>query len=161
MRLAKSLAIALLLHAVAGADEPDAVVQTTLIAEVREAYVAGNGKPAFRFVPAGVVAQGDTVFYTLQIRNPTTMALRDVAVVQRVPANTTYVPGSASGPSAAVAFSVDGGQSFGSEKELKVSEGGEAARAAKAADFTHIRWQLRNALAPGSVALARFQAVFR
>jgi hypothetical protein len=28
-------------------------------------------------------------------------------------------------------------------------------------DYTHIRWHLRNALAPGAVALARFRAVFR
>lgn len=160
-RCAKSLAIGLLAHASVAASDTESLVQTTLVAEVRESYVAENGKPAHRFVPAGVLAQGDTVFYTVQIRNPTALAQRDIAVVQRVPANTTYVRGSASGPSTAITFSIDGGQTFRPEKELQVPTAGGAPRPAKVQDYTHIRWELRNALAPGAVALVRFQAVFR
>lgn len=161
IRLAKSLAIGLLAHAAVAAGDSEPVIQTTLVAEVRESYVSDEGKQGHRFVPAGVVSQGDTVFYTVQIRNPTALAQRDVTIVQRVPANTTYVRGSASGPSAAVTFSVDGGQTFWPEKELKVATEGGTSRAATVQDYTHIRWQLRNALAPGAVALTRFQAVFR
>lgn len=118
--LPKGLAIALLAHAVIAASDTETVVQTTLTAEVREPYVAEDGKQGRRFVSAGVVAQGDTVFYTVQIRNPTALAVRDVAVVQRIPANTTYVPGSASGPSTAVTFSVDGGRTFGPERNSRL-----------------------------------------
>ena len=32
---------------------------------------------------------------------------------------------------------------------------------APVAQYTHIRWQLRNPLAPGATALARFRATFR
>lgn len=161
MGAVKWVALGLLAHVTVAASDTESVIQTTLVAEVRESSVAQNGKQGHRFVPAGVLAQGDTVFYTVQIRNPTALAQRDVAVVQRVPANTTYVRGSASGPSTVVTFSVDGGQTFRPEKELQVAAEGGPPRPAKVQDYTHIRWQLRNALAPGAVALVRFQAVFR
>jgi uncharacterized repeat protein (TIGR01451 family) len=148
------------------ADEPDALhepspAQTTLVAEVRESVELQDGRRMQRLVPAGVVTQGQVVFYTVEIRNPTAAPIRDVIVVQRIPANTTYVVDSAAGPSADIMFSVDGGQSFWPEKELVVAKAPAEARKAKPQDYTHIRWQLRNALAPGAVALARFQAVFR
>jgi uncharacterized repeat protein (TIGR01451 family) len=148
------------------ADEPVAEhepspVQTALLAEVRENFELNDGRRAQRLVPAAVVNQGQVVFYTVQIRNPTPAPVRDVVVVQRIPANTTYVVDSAAGPSAEITFSVDGGESFWPEKELVVAKAPAQARKAKPQDYTHIRWQLRNALAPGAVALARFQAVFR
>ncbi len=142
------------------ADEPSPI-QTTLVAEVIESSDTSNGQRGQRLIPAAIVNQGQVVFYTVQIRNPTSAAVRDVVVVQRIPANTTYVLNSAAGPSADITFSVDGGQSFWPEKELVVAKTASEARKATAQDYTHIRWQLRNALAPGAVALARFQAVFR
>jgi uncharacterized repeat protein (TIGR01451 family) len=142
------------------ADEPSPV-QTTLIAEVHETFDSSDGRRVQRLVPAVVINQGQVVFYTVQVRNPTAAPVRDVVVVQRIPANTTYVRGTAAGPSADIMFSVDGGQSFWAEKELVVTKSVIEARKAEPQDYTHIRWQLRNALAPGAVALARFQAVFR
>jgi uncharacterized repeat protein (TIGR01451 family) len=150
----------LLFTTVALADEPSPV-QTTLVAEVRQTTDTSDGRRIQHFVPAAVVNQGEVVFYTLQIRNPTSVPIRDAVVIQRVPSNTTYVVDSASGPSADIMFSVDGGQSFWPEKELVVAKAATEARKAMPQDYTHIRWQLRNALAPGAVALARFQAVFR
>jgi uncharacterized repeat protein (TIGR01451 family) len=142
------------------ADEPSEV-QTTLVAEVREIAETSDGRRTQRLIPAVVINQGQVVYYTVQIRNPTSAPLRDVVVIQRIPANTTYVRDSAAGPSADITYSVDGGQSFWPEKELVVAKAATEARKAEPQDYTHIRWQLRNALAPGAVALARFQAVFR
>ncbi len=136
-------------------------IQTVLIAEIRETYDVGEGKQSQRLVPATVVNQGDVVYYTVQIRNPTTLPAPAVTVVQRIPANTTYVPNSASGPSTDITFSVDGGRTFAREKGLVVATPDGMSRAATPADITHIRWQLRNVLAPGAIALARFQAVFQ
>lgn len=144
----------------ASAQDPVPVL-TALIAEIRENYDSGEGKQAQRLVPAAVITQGEVVYYTVQIRNPTQLPAPSVTVVQRIPANTTYVPGSASGPSADITFSVDGGRTFAREKGLVVTTAEGVSRPAMPADFTHIRWQLRNVLAPGAVALARFQAVFR
>jgi uncharacterized repeat protein (TIGR01451 family) len=142
------------------ADEPGPL-QTTLVAELLDTIETSDGRRVQRFIPATVVNQGQVVFYTVQVRNPASVPVRDATIVQRIPANTTYVANSAGGPSADITFSVDGGQSFLSEKGLVVSKPPAEARKATPSDYTHIRWQLRNALAPGAVALARFQAVFQ
>lgn len=141
--------------------ENEVPVETTLIAEVLETFETPDGKQAQRLVPAKVVKQGQVVYYTVQIRNPTTQPARRVTVIQRIPANTTYVAGSATGPSAEITFSVDHGRTFGRPEELTITSSGGASRRATPEDYTHIRWQLRNVLAPSAVALVRFQAVFR
>jgi uncharacterized repeat protein (TIGR01451 family) len=164
-RRRSSLLVALLLFAsVVTADEPNPVeakplepsavetrqaetspVQTTLIAEVRpdntHGDAHGDGRRAQRLIPAAVVSQGQVVFYTVQIRNPTSVAVRDVVVVQRIPVNTTYVEDSAAGPSAEITFSVDGGQTFWPKKELVVVKAPSEARKALPQDYTHVRWQ--------------------
>jgi uncharacterized repeat protein (TIGR01451 family) len=136
-------------------------VETTLFAEVLEKVPGVDGKPLQRLVPAGLISQGDVIYYTLKIRTPTTAPARDLAVIQRIPANTTYVPNSAAGPSAEVTFSADGGATFKAPNELTVVTAAGVTRPATPHDYTHIRWQLRHVLAPGAVALARFQAIFQ
>jgi uncharacterized repeat protein (TIGR01451 family) len=135
-------------------------VETTLKAEVLEKIELSNGRQSQRLTPAAVITQGDVVYYTVHVRNPTTVPARDVQVIQRIPENTRYVPDSASGPSVDITFSVDGGQTFNGPKDLVVLTSTGAVRSATASDYTHIRWQLRNVLAPSAVALVRFQATF-
>ncbi len=138
-------------------------VETTLIAEVRHdgdpQRTDSQGREIPHFIPATLLSQGETVYYTVRIRNPTAAFVPDVTVVQKIPANTSYIAGSAAGPSARVTYSIDGGQTFGSAARLQVDVAGTM-RAAAPQQYTHIRWQLRNPLAPGAVALARFRAVF-
>jgi uncharacterized repeat protein (TIGR01451 family) len=142
------------------ADEAPQTI-TELVAEVREEVPVAPGRSIVRYHPATAIVQGQTVFYTVRIHNPTPVPARDVVTVQRIPVNTSYVEGSAAGPGADISFSADGGQSFASQNELRITDTNGAARRPAAAEYTHIRWRLRNALAPGATALARFQAVFR
>lgn len=139
----------------ARAEEPE----VKLVAEVRDDSLMVGGQRVARLVPATVLHEGQEVFYTVRILNPGTTPLRDVEVVQRIPQNTTYVPRSASGPGAEISLSADGGATFGSEGQLTVKESTQT-RLATERDYTHIRWRLRNSLAPGAVALARFRARF-
>ena len=141
------------------ADEQSDIV-TELVAEVRENVSTTPGREIYRYVPARLLEQGQVVYYTLRITNQSTVPLRNVAVVQPVPANTTYLADSASGPAAAVSFSVDGGKTFGAPGALMIEVEGST-QLAHASQYTHIRWQLRNPLAPGATALARFRATFR
>ena len=143
----------------ASADQESGIA-TELVAEVRENLSTTPGREVYRFVPARMLEQGQVVYYTLRITNQTTVPLRNVAVVQPVPANTAYIADSASGPGAAVSFSVDGGHTFGAPEALTVEVEGTT-QPAQAAQYTHIRWQLRNVLAPGATALARFRATFQ
>ena len=131
-------------------------VETELIAEVRQTVRSPQGTTEYRFVRATVVPQGEVLYYTVKVRNPSTAYVREVVVVQKIPENTVYVPRSASGPSVDVSLSADGGRNFAAER--KVVNGGS--NGAAKPQYTHIRWRFRNALAPGSTALARFRAVF-
>lgn len=135
-------------------------IETELVAEVRIEEVTATHRRA-RFVPATVVAQGEVVYYTVRIRNVSTEYARGVTVTQRIPSNTVYVAGSASAPNAEVTFSIDGGQTFAREQDLRVVDGDGVLRPAPMEQYTHIRWRLRNPLAPGAVALARFRAQFQ
>jgi uncharacterized repeat protein (TIGR01451 family) len=134
-------------------------VETELVAEIRQPVRSPQGAMGYRFVAATVVPQGEVVYYTVKVRNPSTAYAREVVVVQKIPENTAYVPGSASGPAVDVSLSTDGGRSFTVERRgaRKV----EASATEANAQYTHIRWRFRNSLAPGATALARFRAVFR
>ena len=104
-----AVALAALAHSSVGADE-QFHVGTELVAEVRENISTTPGREVYRFVPARLLEQGQVVYYTLRITNQSTVPLRNVAVVQPGPANTTYLADSAAGAGAAVSFSADRGE---------------------------------------------------
>lgn len=131
-------------------------LRTQLVAEVRETGGTAE-RPTFRMIPATRLAQGQVVYYTVRITNPTPVFANKVQVSQLIPANTTYVVGSAGGPGTDVEFSIDGGQSFSPAENLKLPDGVTRAPPER---YTHIRWRLRNPLAPGATALVRFRATF-
>ncbi len=117
------------------------------------------GDAAIRqFVPAGRIRAGDEVYYTIRVTNPGREPVSGVMVTKRLPFGLTYVGGSAVGPAATVLFSVDSGESFAAAADLTVVAGGQAARRAAPADYTHVRWILKRPLAGGATALLRFRA---
>jgi hypothetical protein len=69
-----------------------------------------------------------------------------------------YTHDSAVGPGTEVTFSIDAGRSFDVPENLRIQEPGGEQRLATAADYTHIRWQLKNTLKGNSVAFVRFRA---
>lgn len=154
------LPLACLLPALVTAQDIDSI-ETELRAEIRVEITSGPNKGLARFIPATVLSQGEVVYYTLRIRNPSSEFLREVTVVQRIPVNTVYVENSASGPDTEITFSADGGQSFAPTEQLKQMGTDGVERIIRPEQYTHIRWRMRHALAPGAVALARFRAVFQ
>lgn len=136
-----------------------AQVESELLAEIRQPVRTTQGATTYRFVRADVVPQGEVVYYTVRVRNPSGTYARGVVIVQKIPENTAYVTGSASGPAVDVSLSADGGRTFSSERKTAATARDE--EPATAVQYTHIRWRFRNAIAPGATALARFRAVFR
>ena len=136
-------------------------IETELIAEVRIDDVRGPVPAPARFVPATLVTQGQVVYYTVRVRNVSTEYAHNVIVTQRIPANTVYVKDSASGPGADVSFSVDGGQTYLPADDVSTTDASGVQRPVPLDQYTHIRWELRNPLSPGGVALARFRAIFQ
>jgi hypothetical protein len=92
------------------------------------------------------------------VRNTALASVARPVVIYPVPEHMTYTPDSAVGPGTDVTYSVDAGRSFDVPENLRIQEPGGQLRAATAADYTHIRWQLKNALKGNSVAFLRFRA---
>jgi uncharacterized repeat protein (TIGR01451 family) len=108
--------------------------------------------------PADRVVSGDWVIYTLDVRNTAATTVRAPTVTYPVPEHMSYVAESAVGPATEISYSVDGGRSFDAAENLKVQAADGQLRPAAAADYTHIRWHLKNSLKGNSVAFVRFRA---
>ena len=130
------------------------------IAEVEVVTLNGE-RETVKLAPADRVVPGDQVIYTLEIRNKGAMALPPPRVDYPIPEHMRYLDDTAAGPGAEITYSIDGGHSFGRPENLKVTGPDGKKRAATAADYTHIRWQLKNILKGKSVAFARFRAVVK
>jgi len=120
-----------------------------------------DGRDIVKLVPADRVVPGDQVIYTLEIRNSGANPVHDPLVTYPVPSHMMYVADSATGPGAELRFSVDNGRLFDRPENLRVIDADGHPRPAKADEYTHIRWKLRNTLKSNSVAFARFRAIVK
>jgi len=127
------------------------------IAEV-ESQTVREGREVSKLAPADRVVSGDWVIYTLEVRNTAATTIRAPTVTYPVPEHMSYVAESAVGPATEISYSVDGGRSFDAAENLKVQDADGQLRPAAAADYTHIRWHLKNSLKSNSVAFVRFRA---
>jgi uncharacterized repeat protein (TIGR01451 family) len=144
----------------AGGHDAVKAISVKAIAEV-QTRVMRNGGEAAKLVPADRLVPGDEVIYTLEIRNTGATPVARPTVVYRIPEHMRYIENSAVGAGAEVSFSVDDGQSFDRPENLKVAGAAGGSRAATAADYTHLRWQLKHTLKANSVAFAHFRAVVK
>jgi uncharacterized repeat protein (TIGR01451 family) len=149
--------VGVLLWAAIAAQETGGPLTIKAIAEVESKSIVGE-REAVKLIPADRVVPGDQVIYTLEVRN-TGSTLEAPTVVHPIPEHVRYVPNSALGPGAEVSYSVDGGRNFDRAENLKVPAKNGELRPAVAADYTHIRWRLKNSLKANSVAFVRFRAV--
>jgi len=130
-------------------------VMTTVHKE--EVTIDDAGNRSTRLVDASKVVPGDEVIYTVTFANVSDVPAENVVITNPLPAELTYVDGSAFGPGSDIEFSVDGGKTFGKQEQLIVnSDDGE--RPALTRDFTHIRWVMAHEIAPGSQGVSRFRA---
>jgi uncharacterized repeat protein (TIGR01451 family) len=127
------------------------------IAEV-ESRTVREGREVSKLAPADRVVSGDWVIYTLEVRNTAATTIRAPTVTYPVPEHMSYVAESAVGPATEISYSVDAGRSFDAAENLKVQDADGQLRPAAAADYTHIRWHLKNSLKSNSVAFVRFRA---
>lgn len=144
---------------VAGASgqSPGGELAIRSIAEVESKSIQA-GREVVTLVPADRVVPGDQVIYTLEVRNTSARTLEAPTVTNPIPEHMRYVADSAVGPGAEVSYSVDGGRTFDHPSNLKLPGEDGQPRAATAAQYTHIRWQLKNSLKANSVAFVRFRA---
>jgi uncharacterized repeat protein (TIGR01451 family) len=121
----------------------------------------GSGPAAVQITAATVASHADQLIVSVKFANTSDAVVDSVRITSPVPADVQYVPGSASGPGSEVLFSIDNGRTFGRPDELRVAGPNGGARAASAADYTHVRWVLHAPLDAGATGVARFRAVPR
>jgi uncharacterized repeat protein (TIGR01451 family) len=158
--LLQAAAFASVLAIAASAQPISNAIAVRAIAEV-ETTISLNGREVLKLVPADRVVPGDQVVYTLEIRNTGASAVLSPSVPFQIPDHMRYVADSAAGPGAEVSYSVDGGHTYDRPENLQVAGPKGQMRLATAADYTHIRWQLKHSLKGNSVAFARFRAVVK
>ena len=138
--------------------QEQAHLDVTTVVQKEEMFVNADGVQEKRLVDANTVVPGERVVYTITFRNTSDQSADNVIITNPIDSNLTYVDGSAFGPGTDIEFSVDGGKTWGSPDDLQVSEEGRD-RAAEAADYTHVRWVVKNDLAVGAHGVVRFTAV--
>lgn len=121
--------------------------------EVRDA----QGKPRTVLQPPAKVTPGDRLVFVLNYRNRGAAPATGFTVTNPLPAAVAY----ANGASAGEIVSVDGGRSWGALPTLRVPVAGGAARPARAADVTHIRWTLAKPIPAGGAGKLQFNGVVR
>jgi len=157
----KNLARAMLIAAIgfamtAGAQESGSLnVKTVVQKEV--VTVSDSGETQKSLVTADAVVPGDDVVYTITFTNISDESAENVVITNPVSESLTYIKGSAFGPGTAIAFSVDGGATFGDLDELTVTVDGDV-KPARPEDVTHVRWAMQGELQAGAQGLARFRA---
>lgn len=131
----------------------------------REIEVVEKGVKVKKSAPAAKIFPGDEVIYTVTYHNKSGKPAEKVSIVNPVPKHTRYRDGSAAGDNADIAFSVDGGKTFSTPEKLTVTikdkSGKDIQRPAGGGDYTHIRWVLRQNVAPGQSGSVRFRAVIQ
>jgi uncharacterized repeat protein (TIGR01451 family) len=157
---------ALVLMFLAAATAAAAIAQSPAPLEIRavaevEAKSMSGGREVVKLIPADRVVPGDRVLYTLEVRNAGAAALDAPVITHPVPDHMRYVADTAVGPGADVTYSVDGGHTFDRAENLKVPGPDGNPRLAVAADYTHIRWQLKKCLKSNSMAFVRFRALVK
>ena len=135
-----------------------AQIEVTTVAETEATETDAQGNKTVRRTAATSVVPGTEVIYTITAKNTGNDPASNIVVNNPVPANTVYVDGSAFGADTEITFSVDGGKSYDKASELKVSDAAGNSRAARAEDYTHVRWTLQVELQPGQQAEVWYRA---
>lgn len=132
----------------------------TLGSEVLKEVEAANekGEKEIRLVPVARAIPGEVLIFRINYRNEGKEPARNVQLTNPVPGEMVYIGGTAEGKRADVAFSVDGGQSFAQPAVLTIAAEDGTERPAEPADYTHIRWQVRDPVPPGGEGSVSFRA---
>lgn len=102
---------------------------------------------------------GTEIIYVISYRNAGTQPAADVVINNPVPAEMTYVAGSAEGAGTRIEMSVDGGKQFGALQALQVKDADGKSRAARGEDVTHLRWTMLGAIPAAKAGSVSYRAI--
>lgn len=133
---------------------------TFSIAQLKEVAEQKGGVRATKLVPADSVSPGDVVEYVLTYANQGDAPALDANIDDAIPKGTTYLANTATGAGAEVTFSSDGGKTFAPAVKLtyefRSPSGAVEKRVATPAEYTHVRWTLKQ-VPPGATGKVSFR----
>ncbi len=111
-----------------------------------------------------VAQPGDVIRFSIKGENKGNRAAKSLAVTQPIPAGMIYVLNSATPVNRNPAvYSIDGGKTFVAKPVVKITlaNGQTEERPAPAEAYTHVRWNLNEALEPSTAMQADYQVKVR
>ncbi|MEE9273210.1 MAG: hypothetical protein V3U57_08100 [Robiginitomaculum sp.] len=117
-----------------------------------------DGTQTVKRVRADMVTPGDTVVYSLNYFNEKNETADNVVLVMPIPAEVSYLEGTADVEGARTAYSADGGKTFAARTALNVIDVNGKSRPARAQDITHIRWMIGTPIAPKASGTLSYSA---
>lgn len=115
-----------------------------------------DGKQRTEQVAPDVVVPGDRLVFSTTYRNAGAEPATNFVVRNAVPGPVRLADDADPG----LVVSIDGGKTWGTLGQLKVTAEGGVSRDAQAADVTHIRWTLAE-VKPGESGRVEYQAIIR
>jgi uncharacterized repeat protein (TIGR01451 family) len=153
-----SILLSVLLGTTAVWAQKKGIIELEAVAEQEKEVINDKGKKEITRVPVARVVPGDEVIYTFNYTNIGEEPADNVVITDPVPEHMVYTEGSAKGAETAITFSVDKGTTYDLPIKLTVVGADGKKRPAKGSDYTHIKWTLQRALAPGEKGRVSFRA---
>jgi uncharacterized repeat protein (TIGR01451 family) len=117
-----------------------------------------QGEKETLFVPVTSAMPGEVLIFTISYVNEGDEEARNILLTNPVPEHMVYEAQSAQGEGSRISYSVDGGSIYGPPDSLSIAGDDGQKRKAIPSDFTHIRWQLVDPVAPGGSGTVSFKA---
>jgi len=115
-----------------------------------------NGQKKIKLIPAKKVLPGDILQYVTSFKNISNKMADNIGITNPIPANTHYLPNTATGNEFTISYSIDGGKHWAQPAQLKKRDQQGQWQLASAKDYTHIRWTYNGNLAPQEQKIISF-----
>ncbi len=127
-----------------------------------QTYLGDDGQQRTRLVPAIEIVPGDELRYVIEYSNVGDLAVdpNSIVITDPIPKDTVYVSGTAFGSGTEISFSVDDGERFLAEQDLRVDKNGVETLASPE-DYTAIQWKFGPVLEPGQKGHVSFNVVLK
>jgi len=130
------------------------------VAEVEVVVKGADGVITKKRAIADKTTPGTEVIYTTTFRNIGTKSAGSINIKNPIPSNTLLVAGSPWGEGVDITYSADGGKTWAPVDKIRIKDAATGKeRPAALSELTHLRWSLRNELAPGKQGEVGFRVI--
>ena len=123
--------------------------------------ISDDGVETIRYESAELVTPGERIVYTVNFENNLDQPETNLVLTMPIPAEVTYMDGTATEGLGTLTFSADSGDSFAARADLRIRDAGGEMQPARAADVTHIRWVIAGPIEPGESGSISFKGILK